>query len=169
MKNYILIFTLFLVGIILSSCEQKKQTPPYNLDNRTKQSISIPYEEMGGVKVIPVKVNGVTMNMIYDTGCSGLHMSLNEVQTLAKNGKISNEDILDAEFSTIADGSIVQNGTLNIKEIVIGGKDGLILHNVKASVSLNQEAPVLLGNAVLDKLASVEVDNVEKTINFVKK
>lgn len=160
---------MFLAVVLFSSCEQKRQAPPYNLDNKAKSSISIPYEEMGGVKVIPVKVNGVTMNMIYDTGCSGLHMSLNEVQTLAKNGKISNEDILDAEFSTIADGSIVQNGTLNIKEIVIGGKDGLILHNVKASVSLNQEAPVLLGNAVLDKLASVEVDNVEKTINFVKK
>ena len=169
MKNLILIFSVFLAGVFLSSCEQKKQAPPYNLDNRTKPLISIPYEEMGGVKVIPVKVNGVTMNMIYDTGCSGLHMSLNEVQTLAKNGKISNEDILDAEFSTIADGSILQNGTLNIKEIVIGGKDGLILHNVKASVSLNQDAPVLLGNAVLDKLASVEVDNVEKTIKFVKK
>lgn len=160
---------MFLVGVMFSSCEQKKQAPPYNLDNRNKSSISIPYEEMGGVKVIPVKVNGVTMNMIYDTGCSGLHMSLNEVQTLAKNGKISNEDILDAEFSTIADGSIVQNGTLNIKEIEIGGKEGLVLHNVKASVSLNQDAPVLLGNAVLDELASVEVDNVEKTINFVKK
>ena len=30
-------------------------------------------------------------------------------------------------------------------------------------------APILLGNAVLDELASVEVDNVEKTINFYKK
>lgn len=169
MKRVFPILCMILGVLFVSSCENKKQAPPYNLDNLGKSSISIPYEEMGGVKVIPVKVNGVTMNMIYDTGCSGLHMSLNEVQTLYKNGKINDDDILDAEYSTIADGSIVQNGTLNIKEIEIGGKEGIVLHNVKASVSLNQVAPVLLGNAVLDELASVEVDNVDKTINFVKK
>ena len=124
---------------------------------------------MGGVKVIPVKINGITMNMIYDTGCSGLHLSLNEVQTLAKNGKLEAGDILDADYSRIADGSIVENGAINIKEIEIGGKEGLILRNIRASVALNQEAPILLGNTVLDELASVEVDNVAKTINFIKK
>ena len=59
---------------------------------------------------------------------------------------------------------------INIKEIQIGSGEGLIkLENVQASVALNQDAPILLGNAVLDELASVEVDNVEKTINFYKK
>lgn len=44
-----------------------------------------------------------------------------------------------------------------------------MLHNKTATVALNQVAPILLGNAVLDELASVEVDNVKKTINFYKK
>lgn len=73
-------------------------------------------------------------------------------------------------IATIADGSIVQNGLINIKQIEIGSGDELIkLENVQASVALNQDAPILLGNAVLDELASVEVDNVEKSINFYKK
>lgn len=163
------IVVVFLL-MATTSCEKKVSKPPYNLDQPTKACISIPYEEFGGVKVIPVKLNGVTMNMIYDTGCSGLHISLNELQTLAKHGKISQDDVLGVSYSTIADGSIVQNGLINIKQIEIGSGDELIkLENVQASVALNQDAPILLGNAVLDELASVEVDNVEKTINFYKK
>lgn len=96
-------------------------------------------------------------------------MSLNELQTLIKNGKLDESDILDATYATIADGSIVENGTINIKRIEIGGEDGIVIENVQASVALNQVAPILLGNAVLDELASVEVDNMAKTINFNKK
>ncbi len=168
--NTILTTLLIALCIAFASCEKKASKPPYNLDQPAKACISIPYEEFGGVKAIPVKLNGVTMNMIYDTGCSGLHISLNELQTLAKNGKVSQEDVLGVSYSTIADGSIVQNGLINIKEIEIGSNDeSLKLENVQASVALNQDAPILLGNAVLDELASVEVDNVEKTINFYKK
>lgn len=161
---------IIIMMLLLSSCEKKASKPPYNLDQPTKACVSIPYEEFGGVKAIPVKLNGVTMNMIYDTGCSGLHISLNELRTLDKNGKISQEDVLGVAYSTIADGSIVQDGLINIKQIEIGSGDEMIkLENVQASVALNQDAPILLGNAVLDELASVEVDNVEKTINFYKK
>lgn len=168
----ILFYTFLSLGIVftIASCKQKNDKPPYQLDTQSKPAVSIAYEEMGGVKVIPVKLNGVTLNMIYDTGCSGIHLSLNELQTLCKNGKLSQEDVLGVEYSSIADGSIVENGSINIKEIKIGdGDDCLVLHNKKATVALNQIAPILLGNEVLDELASVEVDNVNKEINFYKK
>jgi predicted aspartyl protease len=131
-----------------------------------KEVISIPYREINGVKTIPVKLNGVSMDMIYDTGCSGVHMSLLELQTLYKNGKFSQSDVIGTSMSQIADGSVVQNGVIILREIEIGGEDGIVLPNVEASVSLNQEAPILLGNGALDKVAAVEVDNVKKTINF---
>ena len=109
------------------------------------------------------------MNMIYDTGCSGVSLSLNEVQTLLKNGKLGLDDILNSSYSTIADGSIVENGMINIKRIEIGGEEGIVLENIQAAVALNQIAPILLGNSVLDELASVEVDNIGKVIIFHKK
>ena len=171
MKRYF-ISSFFILGILLTlvSCKPKNDRPPYQLDNPNTATISIPYEDIGGVKTIPVKLNGITMNMIYDTGCYGIHLSLNEVQTLYKNGKLTENDILGSDYSSIADGSIVEVGKINIKEIVIGTDDNaLILHNKEARVSLNQIAPILLGNEVLDELASVEVDNVGKTINFYKK
>lgn len=170
MKKFIYILICMCGVLISTSCKQKNERPPYQLDTNNAPSISLKYEEMGGVKVIPVKLNGVTMNMIYDTGCAGIHLSLNELQTLAKNGKITQEDILDVEYRTIADGSIVENGSVNIKEIKIGDdENAIVLHNKTATVALNQVAPILLGNEVLDELASVEVDNVKKTINFYKK
>lgn len=168
MNKIFSLICILLATSFMMSCKQKPTTPPYNLDKKTTK-ISILYEEVGGVKTIPVKLNGITMNMIYDTGCSGISLSLNEVQTLAKNGKLDASDILDSDYSTIADGSIVEDGAINIREIEIGGKDGIKVQNKRASVKLNQIAPILLGNSVLDELASVEVDNVNKTINFFKK
>lgn len=162
-----------MIGVmaLTISCKQKNDKPPYQLDNPNQSVISVPYDELGGVKTIPVKLNGVTMNMILDTGngASGVHLSLNEVQTLAKNGVLKEDDILDAKYTSIADGSIVENGRLNVRELQIGGEDGIILHNIEATVALNQNAPILLGNEVLDQFASFEIDNVNKTINFYKK
>ena len=163
------IFTSFLTLMFVTACGKKSTSPPYELGNKSQDKIVIPYEEMGGVKTVPVKLNGITMNMIYDTGCSGLHLSLHELQTLDKNGQLDPNDIIGTTTATIADGSIVENGLINVRRLEIGGEDGIILENVEASVALNQVAPILLGNSVLDELASVEVDNINKTINFTKK
>ena len=125
---------------------------------------------MLGGKVIPVKLNGIAMSVIYDTGCSGVQISLHELQTLLKNGRFDQNDFIGFTTASIADGSEVENGVVNIKQLEIGnGDNSLVLHDVKASVALNQKAPILLGNTVLDELATIEVDNIEKTINFHKK
>jgi predicted aspartyl protease len=157
-----------IITIIVMSCNSSQKQPPVDLSKvkTKKEVISIPYREINGVKTIPVKLNGVSMDMIYDTGCSGVHLSLLELQTLYKNGKFSENDVIGTSLSQIADGSVVQNGEIILREIEIGGEDGIVLPNVEASVSLNLEAPILLGNGVLDKVAAVEVDNVKKTINF---
>ena len=107
------------------------------------------------------------MDMIYDTGCSGVHLSLLELQQMAKQGKFSADDIIGVNYSCIADGSIVQNGEILLHSVEIS--PGLVLENIKATVALNQDAPLLLGDEVLDNIArSVEVDNIAKTINFKK-
>ena len=167
MKKIVLSICIVITMISVMSCNSSQKKPPVDLSAlKAQKEIVIPYTEVNGVKSIPVKLNGISMNMIYDTGCSGMHLSLNELQTLYKNGKFNETDVTGTSLSQIADGSVVKNGLINIREIEIGGKDGIILTNIPASVSLNQEAPILLGNGVLDKIASIEVDNIKKTINF---
>ena len=157
-----------LCSCVMVSCGRQDKQPPVDLTpkEQVQETVDVSYAQIGKIKTIPVKVNGVSMDMIFDSGCSGVTMSLHEVQTLAKNGQISQSDIIGSSYSTIADGSIVENGLILLREIEIGGPNGVVLHNIEASVLLNQEAPVLLGNDVLDRVASYEVDNKEKTIRF---
>ena len=169
-KKYILILSAICILILSNACTNGQKRPPVNLNNAQKEHVvKVDYSELGGVKTIPVKINGVSMDAIYDPGCSGMHMSLHELQTLLKNGKFNENDIVGFSGSQVADGSIVPNAVYQIREIEIGGKDGFKLFNIETTVSLNQEAPVLLGNAVFDQVASVEVDNINETINFTLK
>ncbi|MCM1372561.1 MAG: retroviral-like aspartic protease family protein [Bacteroides sp.] len=160
---------LLITLLAIASCNSGHNNPPVQLStasSKADKGISVSYSEMNGVKTIPVKLNGVSMEAIYDSGCSGVHMSLLELQTLLKNGKVSEDDVVGTSTSMMADGSYMENIDVIINEIEIGGKDGIVIHDVRASVSLNIDAPLLLGNAVFDQVASVEVDNVGQVIKF---
>ena len=166
-KLTIALLSVVMLGALFSSCDNKQKKPPVDLKEKEQVElngeVSVPYSELGGIKTIPVKLNGVSMDMIFDTGCSGMSISMQ------KNGKFSESDIVGITEATIADGSVVEKGLINLHEVEIGGKDGIILHNVQASVALNQIAPILLGNGVIDAVASVEVDNINKTIKFKRR
>ena len=172
-KLTIVLLSVVMLSALFSSCDNKQKKPPVDLKEKEQVElngeVSVPYSELGGIKTIPVKLNGVSMDMIFDTGCSGMSISLNELLTMQKNGKFSESDIVGITESTTADGSVVEKGLINLHEVEIGGKDGIILHNVQASVALNQIAPILLGNGVIDAVASVEVDNINKTIKFKRR
>ena len=85
--------------------------------------VSVPFEEKSGVKLIDVTVNGqFTVKMILDSGCSGTLISIAEAKYLYDKGCFSQDDILGVSNSQIADGSIVENMVINLKELVIGNK-----------------------------------------------
>lgn len=172
-KLTIALLSVVMLGALFSSCDNKQKKPPVDFKENEQVElngeVSVPYSELGGVKTIPVKLNGVSMDMIFDTGCSGMSISLNELLTMQKNGKFSESDVVGITEATIADGSVVEKGLINLHEVEIGGKDGIILHNVQANVALNQIAPILLGNGVIDAVASVEMDNINKTIKFKRR
>lgn len=170
MKKHTII-SFFIVTTIsvlsLSSCGNKNRTPPVDLSKiNDAKEVRIPFTEKGGVKVIPVKLNGLEVDMVYDSGCSGMQLSSLEIASLLKMGKFTEGDVRGAALSQIADGSIVKNIVINIREVEIGGANGFVLKNVEATMAENPEAPVMIGNSVFDKVASVEVDNIRKCIVF---
>ncbi len=126
--------------------------------------ISVPFKEQRGVKYVNVSVNGFGFEMILDTGCSGTLISVAEANYLYQKGYLTNDDILGTTQSQIADGSIVENMVINLKEVIIDGK--ILCSDVTATVSANNDAPLLLGNEVLNRVAAYAVDNKNKTINF---
>lgn len=126
--------------------------------------VSIPFTERNGVKYINVAVNGFGFEMIFDTGCSSTLISVAEANYLYQKGYLTQDDIFGVTKSQIADGSIVENMVINLKEVILDGK--IRCTNVTATVSANSNAPLLLGNDVLNRVAEYSVDNENRIINF---
>ncbi len=162
-----------LMIVFLLSCTQERKRPVYYSDDTnleyqditlSDKEISIPFREENGVKYIQVEVNGMPLEMIFDTGCSGTLLSLAEANYLYQKGKLAKEDLLGISKSQIADGSIVENMVVNLKEIVID--DQIACPNVTATVSNNLNAPLLLGNEILNRLATITIDNDNNKLKF---
>lgn len=168
MVNAFIRIGLFTLLTLFVSCGNKQpKRPPIDFSSNSSNVVKIKYDDRDNNQIwIPVKLNGVTMDMLYDTGFNGtVSMSLLELQTLAKQGRFSEDDILGTSYSSIADGSIVENGVVRLHTLQIA--DDIVLQNVNASVAMNQEAPMLIGREVFYQVASkVEVDNVNMTLNI---
>ena len=157
-----------MILITFVSCGQKQtKQPPIDFSQYATNVIKIKFDDRNNNQIwIPVKLNGVSMDMLYDTGFNGtVSMSLLELQTMAKQGRFSERDVLGTSYSSIADGSIVENGVILIHTLQLA--ENLELTNVRAQVALNQDAPVLIGREVFSQIASkVEVDNLNMTLNI---
>jgi aspartyl protease family protein len=116
-----------------------------------------------GVYKIPVKINGVLMEFIFDTGAGLISMSAVEANFLYKQGKISNEDILGAGQFQDATGNISEGAVINLREVSIGG---ITITNIRASVTNNDIAPLLLGQSALEKFGKITIDYANSEVIF---
>ena len=126
-----------------------------------KSQVTIQMQEDGGVYKIPCEVNGLRMKFIFDTGASNVCLSLTEAKFMYENEYITDDDILGSSKAQIADGSIVENTRILLKEIKIAG---LVLRNVEAVVTHSFGAPLLLGQSAIQKLGRIQISGNELTI-----
>ena len=172
------IFSLLLLVGILSlcfSCSGKKAKPDplytdYGYEDENYNyggMVEIPFKQYGGVRTVQVKINDCAeFPMIFDTGCSGVAISILELGTLVKHGYISEDDVIGMTRAQIADGSIVQNAVVNLRKLQIGD---YVCYDVEASVSDNEQAPLLLGNGALKDVESFNIDDKRKVISLYLK
>ena len=121
-------------------------------------------KEPSGIYTIPCEVNGLKLRFILDTGASAVGISLTEASFMLKNGYLDESDIIGSTNVRTADGNIAENYTINLKSIKIGS---VCLNNVEAVVSNGLDAPLLLGQSVLDKLGHWSIDNSTLIINDI--
>lgn len=124
-----------------------------------------------GVKTIHVKLNdAVGFDAIFDTGCSGMLISLQEAMSLVKAGTLTNDDSIGSQRSSIANGEIVENQIYKIHEVSIVDTKGIkhSVYDVPVSIVENPGADVLIGNIIIDRLAeySYTIDLKNKIIVF---
>lgn len=130
------------------------------------QSLSQDIIEMrkgeSGIYTIPCEVNGLKLRFIFDTGASAVSISLTEATFMLKNGYLDDSDITGTTNVQTADGKIAENYVINLKELRIGS---MTLNNVRAVVSSGLDAPLLLGQSVLDKLGHWSIKNSSLILN----
>jgi clan AA aspartic protease (TIGR02281 family) len=114
-------------------------------------------KDVSGLYYIPVTVNNVLrISFILDSGASDISISPDVALTLMRTGTIEQADYIGTNTYSFADGSTAESDVFNIKEINIGG---VSVQNVRASISNNLDAPMLLGQSVMQRLGSYTIDN----------
>ena len=108
----------------------------------------------GGVYKVPCVVNGLRLKFIFDTGASQVCISESQAVMMLENDYLSVDDIKGTSQSQIADGRIVDNTKIILREIVIGNKK---LKDVEAVVVHSQNAPLLLGQTAIEKLGKISL------------
>lgn len=121
-------------------------------------------KRQGGVSIIPCKVNGLNLELIFDTGASDVSISLTEAESMLDDGKLTKSDIIGTSNYVNANGDITEGIVINIKEIEIAG---LKMTNVKASVVKNLDAPLLLGQTAISKLGKIQLDLNNNTLTIL--
>ncbi|MDD7317773.1 MAG: retropepsin-like aspartic protease [Prevotella sp.] len=159
--------SLFIIAAIaLASCQYRPrgggERPHRSNDTESEtrpvhsgKPQKIKMQREGGVIVMPATVNGVPMKFVFDTGASSITISQTEAQFLAKQGLLTEKDIVGMENFRTADGSLSEGTVIRLKEVKIGNH---VITNVEAAVIETQNAPLLLGQTVLSKFGKVSLD-----------
>jgi aspartyl protease family protein len=147
-----------------TSNDKGDQRPQSQNTGGQKANVILMREE-GGVYVIPVKINGVPMDFIFDTGASYISISLTEANFLYKSGSLKDEDIVSTVDFQDAEGEISEGTIIKLRTVQLGSKT---LYNVEASVVHNQRAPLLMGQSAISKFGKVTIDNANGTITLAE-
>lgn len=114
-----------------------------------------------GVRIVPVEINDIKLDFIFDTGAGSIGISSAEALVLIRQGTLSEEDIIGVQQYQIANGDIVEGTVVNLRKVKLGNRT---LYNVRASVIDNPNAPLLLGQSALEQFGRITIDNVKNEI-----
>lgn len=130
--------------------------------------VNVPFIERGNLKYVQVIINDrIKKEMIFDTGASYTQITLNEANYLYNENVLTADDILGTENFGDANGDITESMVVNIRKLELG--ENLYATNVKAVVVENANAPLLLGQSVLNELPQYTIDNLNHVIKFTLK
>ena len=132
-------------------------------NSTTERIVEIPFTKSGGVTKVDCTINDLPLNFIFDTGASDVTISQVEANFMYKNGYLDSRDIVGKKTYQVATGAIAVGTTIILKEIEFAG---LILRDVRASVVESQNAPLLLGQTVLQRLGKIEIDNTQRILKI---
>lgn len=139
--------------------------PATNFDFVEKTTI-VKMKKSSGIFEIPCEINGLKLQMLFDSGASNVTISSTESNFMLKNNYLKSKDILGTTNFLDASGNINEGTVINLTEVKLGD---FTLKNVKATVVDNQNAPLLFGQTVLKRFASISIDNEKQELKIIYK
>lgn len=131
--------------------------------SKVDEMIEIPFTKDMGVTKVKCTVNELPLHFVFDTGAADVTMSLVEATFMLKNDYLKPDDFIGSARYIDANGDISEGAVVNLRHVNLGGVE---LLNVRASVVKNQKAPLLLGQSVLGRLGSIEIDNNKSVLRI---
>ena len=127
------------------------------------KTAEVPFIREQGVTKVKCSINDLPLHFVFDTGAADVTISMVEATFMLKNGYIKPTDIIGSARYMDANGDISEGTAINLRHVNFGG---LELDNVRASVVRNQKAPLLLGQSVLGRLGTIEIDNSKSVLRI---
>lgn len=115
----------------------------------------------GGTFEIPCDINGLPLQMIFDTGASDVTISSVEANFMLKNGYLSERDVKGKRYYQVANGQLSEGTVITLREVKVGDA---VLRNVDASVVNSQKAPLLLGQSAMERFGTITIDNINNKL-----
>jgi len=131
-----------------------------------QDEIRVQMVEKDGVFWLPIKINGLAVEVVYDTGASSVSISSEKAAFLYDDGRLKDGDVIGEVKYQMADGGISTGLDFVIRKLEIGG---VVLEDIQASVVGNDKAPLLLGQSALMNFSKVTVDNKTKELILTRK
>jgi aspartyl protease family protein len=163
-------FIIYLILLIFLSCDHpesnnfsrdKKSSKEIKTNSHKETVNKLDMEVENGVRYVWIEVNGIRLRFIFDTGASNICISPVEASVLYRQGTLQKEDILSTQYFQDATGRISEGTKINLRLIKVGNIE---LQNVEATVIDNVNASLLLGQTVLERFGSIEIDNDNNVI-----
>jgi aspartyl protease family protein len=145
-----------------NNLSEKNSIPVDQSSTASGENCEVTLNKVNGVYEIPVTLNGtIKIDFIFDSGCSDVLISPDVASVLIKSGTLTKEDYLGSAQYTIADGSISEQAQFRLSTVQVGSK---IVKNVRCSVSNSIEAPMLLGQSVMEKFGRFTFDYADQKL-----
>ena len=129
-------------------------------DNNKSKKIKL--SEQNGTYGILVNFDNISKSFILDTGASETTISSTLEEQLISNGLITKNDYLPDGLYKIADGSIISQRRILVKQLSVSQYS---VKNIVVSVG-NMNSPLLLGKNFLDKFKSWSINNEAKILEL---
>lgn len=176
-----MICLLLVSGMLVLSCAHKSgphgknktsyternnvncQESANNVERKIGKHTKVTMRKEGGVYLVPIIVNGLNLDFIFDTGASTISISSAEAMVMIRQGKITQEDMVGQAQFMDANGRISAGTIVLLRSVQIGD---ISLQNIQATVVDNIQAPLLLGQSALAKFGKVTIDYENNILEF---